>query len=114
MPRWLQLPQLADGATDAHSQAGADLWHACRGSLLHAKPPFSAPRRRDAHRTRDLSYCRSPLPATYILHHVWPSVADATRILREIKLLRLLRHPDIVEIKHIMLPVRCAVVVLWS
>ena len=30
--------------------------------------------------------------------------ADATRILREIKLLRLLRHPDIVEIKHIMLP----------
>ena len=29
---------------------------------------------------------------------------DATRILREIKLLRLLRHPDIVDIKHIMLP----------
>ena len=29
---------------------------------------------------------------------------NATRILREIKLLRLLRHPDIVEIKHIMLP----------
>lgn len=33
-----------------------------------------------------------------------PRRADATRILREIKLLRLLRHPDIVEIKHIMLP----------
>ena len=33
-----------------------------------------------------------------------PRGADATRILREIKLLRLLRHPDIVEIKHIMLP----------
>lgn len=32
------------------------------------------------------------------------SAADATRILREIKLLRLLRHPDIVEIKHIMMP----------
>jgi hypothetical protein len=29
---------------------------------------------------------------------------DATRILREIKLLRQLKHPDIVEIKHIMLP----------
>ncbi|KAI3512029.1 hypothetical protein L1887_19192 [Cichorium endivia] len=28
----------------------------------------------------------------------------ATRILREIMLLRLLRHPDIVEIKHILLP----------
>ncbi len=28
----------------------------------------------------------------------------ATRILREILLLRLLKHPDIVEIKHIMLP----------
>ncbi|KAL3336876.1 hypothetical protein AABB24_029520 [Solanum stoloniferum] len=32
-----------------------------------------------------------------VLEHV-------TRILREIKLLRLLRHPDIVEIKHILLP----------
>ncbi|CAI9787699.1 unnamed protein product [Fraxinus pennsylvanica] len=30
--------------------------------------------------------------------------SDAIRILREIKLLRLLRHPDIVEIKRIMLP----------
>ena len=29
---------------------------------------------------------------------------DATRILREIKLLRQLKHPDIVEIKHILLP----------
>ncbi|XP_062180501.1 mitogen-activated protein kinase 17-like isoform X2 [Phragmites australis] len=35
---------------------------------------------------------------------VFDHVSDATRILREIKLLRLLRHPDIVEIKHIMLP----------
>lgn len=29
---------------------------------------------------------------------------DATRILREIKLLRQLKHPDIVEVKHILLP----------
>lgn len=36
--------------------------------------------------------------------NVFDHVSDATRILREIKLLRLLRHPDIVEIKHIMLP----------
>ncbi|KAK9115922.1 hypothetical protein Sjap_014869 [Stephania japonica] len=35
---------------------------------------------------------------------VFEHVSDATRILREIKLLRLLRHPDIVEIRHIMLP----------
>ncbi|KAJ4974530.1 hypothetical protein NE237_007704 [Protea cynaroides] len=35
---------------------------------------------------------------------VFEHVSDAMRILREIKLLRLLRHPDIVEIKHIMLP----------
>lgn len=35
---------------------------------------------------------------------VFEHVSDATRILREIKLLRLLKHPDIVEIKHIMLP----------
>ena len=35
---------------------------------------------------------------------VFDHVSDATRILREIKLLRLLRHPDLVEIKHIMLP----------
>ncbi|XP_072994235.1 mitogen-activated protein kinase 9-like isoform X1 [Typha latifolia] len=38
------------------------------------------------------------------IHDVFEHVSDATRILREIKLLRLLRHPDIVEIKHIMLP----------
>lgn len=36
--------------------------------------------------------------------NIFEHVSDATRILREIKLLRLLRHPDIVEIKHIMLP----------
>ena len=36
--------------------------------------------------------------------NIFEHVSDATRILREIKLLRLLKHPDIVEIKHIMLP----------
>lgn len=36
--------------------------------------------------------------------NIFEHVSEATRILREIKLLRLLRHPDIVEIKHIMLP----------
>jgi serine/threonine protein kinase len=38
------------------------------------------------------------------INDVFEHISDATRILREIKLLRLLRHPDIVEIKHIMLP----------
>ncbi|XP_028805455.1 mitogen-activated protein kinase 9 [Neltuma alba] len=38
------------------------------------------------------------------INDVFEHVSDATRILREIKLLRLLRHSDIVEIKHIMLP----------
>ncbi|ONM00504.1 Mitogen-activated protein kinase 17, partial [Zea mays] len=38
------------------------------------------------------------------INDVFEHVSDATCILREIKLLRLLRHPDIVEIKHIMLP----------
>lgn len=38
------------------------------------------------------------------INDVFDHVSDATRILREIKLLRLLKHPDIVEIKHIMLP----------
>ncbi|WJZ80491.1 hypothetical protein VitviT2T_000407 [Vitis vinifera] len=38
------------------------------------------------------------------INDVFENVSDATRILREIKLLRLLRHPDIVQIKHIMLP----------
>lgn len=36
--------------------------------------------------------------------NIFECVADAVRILREIKLLRLLRHADIVDIKHIMLP----------
>ncbi|KAK8655642.1 hypothetical protein V6N13_108215 [Hibiscus sabdariffa] len=36
--------------------------------------------------------------------NVFEHTSDATRILREIKLLRLLRHTDIVQIKHIMLP----------
>ncbi|GMH27432.1 hypothetical protein Nepgr_029275 [Nepenthes gracilis] len=38
------------------------------------------------------------------INDVFEHVSDATRILREIKLLRLLQHPDIVKIKHIMLP----------
>ncbi|KAI3735813.1 hypothetical protein L6452_15330 [Arctium lappa] len=38
------------------------------------------------------------------INDVFEHVSDATRILREIKLLRLLKHPDIVEIKHVMLP----------
>ncbi|XP_073048497.1 mitogen-activated protein kinase 9-like [Primulina eburnea] len=38
------------------------------------------------------------------INDVFEHVSDATRILREIKLLRLLRHPDIVVIKHVMLP----------
>lgn len=35
---------------------------------------------------------------------IFEHTSDAIRILREVKLLRLLRHPDIVEIKRIMLP----------
>ncbi|CAN4103003.1 unnamed protein product [Withania somnifera] len=35
---------------------------------------------------------------------IFEHISDAIRILREIKLLRLLRHPDIVEIKRIILP----------
>lgn len=38
------------------------------------------------------------------IDNVLEHVSEATRILREIKLLWLLRHPDIVEIKHILLP----------
>lgn len=38
------------------------------------------------------------------IHDIFEHISDAARILREIKLLRILRHPDIVEIKHIMLP----------
>ncbi|KAF6135937.1 hypothetical protein GIB67_006829 [Kingdonia uniflora] len=38
------------------------------------------------------------------INDIFEHVSDATRILREIKLLRLLRHPDIVDIKHILLP----------
>ncbi|XP_077252339.1 mitogen-activated protein kinase 10-like [Tasmannia lanceolata] len=38
------------------------------------------------------------------IHDIFEHISDAARILREIKLLRLVRHPDIVEIKHIMLP----------
>ncbi|KAK9688704.1 hypothetical protein RND81_09G005300 [Saponaria officinalis] len=35
---------------------------------------------------------------------IFEHISDAIRILREVKLLRLLRHPDVVEIKRIMLP----------
>ncbi|XP_038991625.1 mitogen-activated protein kinase 9-like isoform X2 [Hibiscus syriacus] len=38
------------------------------------------------------------------INDVFDHVSDATRILREVKLLRLLRHQDVVQIKHIMLP----------
>lgn len=38
------------------------------------------------------------------IHNIFEHTSDAIRILREVKLLRLLRHPDIVEIKRIMLP----------
>ncbi|KAI5020348.1 hypothetical protein ZWY2020_045236 [Hordeum vulgare] len=38
------------------------------------------------------------------ISNIFEHITDAARILREIKLLRLLRHPDIVQIKHIMLP----------
>eukprot|EP01025_Chloroclados_australasicus_P051797 TRINITY_DN6036_c0_g1_i5.p1 TRINITY_DN6036_c0_g1~~TRINITY_DN6036_c0_g1_i5.p1 ORF type:complete len:550 (+),score=62.39 TRINITY_DN6036_c0_g1_i5:126-1775(+) len=38
------------------------------------------------------------------IRNVFEHVSDATRILREIKLLRFLKHPDIVQLKHIMLP----------
>ncbi|KAK4715544.1 hypothetical protein R3W88_013882 [Solanum pinnatisectum] len=37
------------------------------------------------------------------INNVLKHVSEATRILREFKLPRLLRHPDIVEIKHILL-----------
>ncbi|KAK8567564.1 hypothetical protein V6N13_105524 [Hibiscus sabdariffa] len=36
--------------------------------------------------------------------NIFEHTSDAIRILREIKLLRLMRHPDIVQIKHIMFP----------
>eukprot|EP00250_Pteridium_aquilinum_P035006 c8446_g1_i1 orf=1285-2421(-) len=38
------------------------------------------------------------------IEDVFQHASDAIRILREIKLLRFLRHPDIVEIRHILLP----------
>jgi serine/threonine protein kinase len=38
------------------------------------------------------------------INNVFDNVSDAARILREIKRLRLLRHPHIVQVKHIMLP----------
>ncbi|KAK3259506.1 mitogen-activated protein kinase, partial [Cymbomonas tetramitiformis] len=38
------------------------------------------------------------------IKNVFDNDADATRVLREIKLLRLLQHPGIVKILHVMLP----------
>jgi mitogen-activated protein kinase 1/3 len=38
------------------------------------------------------------------IHKIFDHIFNAARILPEIKLLKLLRHADIVEIKHIMLP----------
>ncbi|KAI4388239.1 hypothetical protein MLD38_000586 [Melastoma candidum] len=38
------------------------------------------------------------------IRDIFTHISDAVRILREVKLLRLLRHPDIVDIKSIMLP----------
>ncbi|KAK1612496.1 hypothetical protein QYE76_036169 [Lolium multiflorum] len=38
------------------------------------------------------------------INAVFEHVSDATRVLREVKLLRLLCHPNVVKIKHIMLP----------
>eukprot|EP00250_Pteridium_aquilinum_P021098 c25025_g2_i1 orf=1-468(-) len=38
------------------------------------------------------------------INDVFEHVSDAIRILREIKILRFLQHPDIVQIKHILLP----------
>ncbi len=47
---------------------------------------------------------RPPLTPCARSQNVFDNVADAIRILREITLLRLLKHPDMVDIKHIMLP----------
>jgi len=38
------------------------------------------------------------------INNVFDNAADALRILRELRFLRLLKHPDIVEIRHIILP----------
>lgn len=38
------------------------------------------------------------------ISNIFEHLSNATQVLREVKLLRLLRHPDIVEIKHILLP----------
>lgn len=38
------------------------------------------------------------------INDIFENISDSIRILREVKLLRLLQHPDIVEIKRIMLP----------
>ncbi|KAL0854009.1 hypothetical protein Bca101_059161 [Brassica carinata] len=38
------------------------------------------------------------------INNVFAHISDAVRVLSEVKLLRHLRHPDIVEIKSIMLP----------
>nr|GLL44678.1 mitogen-activated protein kinase 19 isoform X3 [Ipomoea trifida] len=38
------------------------------------------------------------------INDIFEHISDAIRILREVKLLRILKHPDIVEIKRIMIP----------
>ncbi|OEL35377.1 Mitogen-activated protein kinase 16, partial [Dichanthelium oligosanthes] len=48
--------------------------------------------------------CTGERVAIKKINGVFEHISDATRILREIRLLRFLRHPDIVQIKHIMLP----------
>lgn len=74
--------------------------------------PFAAPTATCASHTAAAAYATPhAVPPPHAIHSTTItalaaalSAADATRILREIKLLRLLRHPDIVEIKHIMMP----------
>ena len=68
-----------------------------RRARRHQKDKRRVRARFGAQLTRVVAGTRSRL-----LGRVTPQ--DATRILREIKLLRQLKHPDIVEIKHILLP----------
>ncbi|XP_050263450.1 mitogen-activated protein kinase 20-like isoform X2 [Quercus robur] len=48
--------------------------------------------------------CAGEKMAIKKIHDIFEHISDAARILHEIKLLRLLQHPGIVEIIHIMLP----------
>lgn len=62
--------------------------------------------RRNSTLALKLSACSSHREKVAIkkIQNVFENVADATRILREIKLLRLLKQPDVVEVKHVLLP----------